>query len=474
MYKKIFLPLLLVFSFVTFSCTKDDDNTGNNSNNEENITPDRTKIPAFPGAEGGGMYTTGGAAGKVYKVTSLEDKNTPGTFRYAIEQRERRTIVFEVSGNIELSRTLKITNGNLTIAGQSAPEGGITITNYPVIVDADNVIIRFLRFRMGEKEGVEGDAIEGRGRKNIIIDHCSVSWATDECASFYDNTNFTMQWSIIAESLNNSLHAKGEHGYGGLWGGVKATFHHNLIAHHKSRNPRFYGIRDGVKDEFAEMVNNVIYNWGDNSSYGGEGGKYNIINNYYKSGPGTKKHPSRIFEAYKAKDIDFGKFYIDGNYVHGYSNVTTNNWLGVTLNGGGTKTDLELEKALTIGSIKIESAEEAFNSVLNHAGASLYRDAVDARIVDETKDGTATYGGIYGAGTGIIDSVDDVGGWPIIESNIAPIDSDGDGMPDEWEIANGLNPDDATDGSKYVLNNEYTNLEVYLNEIVSSKIGFGK
>lgn len=473
MYKNRLLFLALIFSLLIFSCSKDKDDVLNKDIDEdENVIPDRTKIPAFPGAEGGGMYTIGGAGGKVYKVTSLEDSSVPGTLRYAIDQREKRTVVFEVSGTIKLTRSLKITNSNITIAGQSAPEGGITITNYPVIVDADNVIIRFLRFRMGSDEGVEGDALEGRRRKNIIIDHCSMSWATDECASFYDNQNFTMQWSIVAESLNRSAHAKGDHGYGGLWGGVKATFHHNLVAHHKSRNPRFYGVRDGIKDEYAELINNVIYNWGDNSSYGGEGGQYNIINNYYKAGPGTMKHKNRIFEAYKGED--YGKFYVNGNYVHTSSAVTENNWLGFDVRGGGLKDDLKLENPIAVEFINIETAEEAFESVLSHAGMSIYRDAVDERVVDETRNGTATYGGVFGAGSGIIDSVEDVGGWPIIESVVGPKDTDGDGIPDAWEIENRLDPDDPADGAKYSLNENYTNLEVYLNKLVSDKIDFGK
>ncbi|MGM0620018.1 MAG: pectate lyase family protein [Bacteroidota bacterium] len=487
MTKKFFLLLFTFLMAVAFwSCEKDDpipgpgdpsvedpdDNGDENEDDNDDPVIDPDEILAFPGAEGGGMYTKGGRGGDVYVVTSLEDTYTEGTLRYAVGQQGPRTIVFAVSGTLFLNSELKISEGDLSIAGQSAPGGGITLANYPVTVAADNVVIRFMRFRMGDEKNVEGDAIWGRRYKDIIIDHCSMSWSTDECASFYDNENFTLQWSIIAESLNESVHGKGAHGYGGLWGGYNASFHHNLLAHHKSRNPRFYGIRDGIEREMAEMVNNVIYNWGNNSSYGGEGGEYNIINNYYKSGPATKSNRDRIFEAYY--EGSYGKFFVEGNFVNGFPDVTQDNWQGFDLKSSGDIEDLKAGERFDITEVEYTSAQEAYNQVLEHSGASLWRDAIDERIIEEVDNGTATFGGSWGSGLGIIDTQDEVGGWPEIEEGTAPSDSDNDGMPDDWENENDLNPNDSSDASEKKLSNYYTNLEVYLNELVSSKINFGQ
>lgn len=466
----LFVALLL---FVFLGCGKDNDGIdGPGEYNPPGDDDNPSEVIAFPGAEGGGKFTTGGREGSVFIVTSLLDDLSSGTLRWAIGRTGARTIVFAVSGTIELNSPLSITNGNVTIAGQTAPGGGITIANYPVYVGANNVIIRFIRFRLGDVTNTEADAIWGRRQKDIMIDHCSMSWSTDECASFYDNENFTMQWCVIAESLNESVHGKGAHGYGGLWGGFNATFHHNLLAHHVSRNPRFYGIRDGIVREKAEMTNNVIYNLGSDSGYGGEGGQYNIVNNYYKAGPGTKKNQSRIFDAYKV--TDYGKFFIEGNYVHNYQNVTSDNWIGVNLKSGGDKNSVKVATRHNITPINLQSATEAYTSVLEHAGASLFRDGVDTRIISEVQSGTATYGGAWGENLGIIDTQAIVGGWPVLNSTAAPVDTDQDGMPDAWEIGKGLNPNDASDGKKYNLNPNYTNLEVYLNSLVSDKINFGK
>ncbi len=418
---------------------------------------------AFPGAEGYGKLTTGGRGGRVIKVTNLNDMG-PGSLREAINATIDRIIVFEVSGTIALESPLNIRTGNVTIAGQSAPGDGICISNYPVRVMADNVIIRYMRFRLGDVKRVEHDALEGTGRKRIMIDHCSMSWSVDECATFYDNEDFTMQWCIIAESLNESVHSKGAHGYGGIWGGLGASFHHNLLAHHNSRLPRFNGARYHKQPsrEKVDFTNNVLFNWGNNSAYGGEEGNHNMINNYYKPGPATpsnKRH--RLLEAY----APYGKYYIAGNYLDGNSTITADNWnRGVDLKDGGTLTSIKSNEAFTSPLLVQQTSLEAFNAVLDKAGASLKRDAVDARIVEEVRTGVATSGKNR---NGIIDSQNDVGGWPELKAAPAPLDTDKDGIPDEWEHANGLDPQNAADARYYKAGTPYTYLEVYLNSLVN-------
>jgi pectate lyase len=415
---------------------------------------------AFPSAEGFGKFTSGGRGGVVLKVTNLNDSGE-GSLRKAIQKKEARTIVFAVSGTIALESPLDINYGNLTIAGQSAPGDGICIKNYPLNIKSDNVIIRYMRFRLGDEKGVESDAFGGnKGNKDIIIDHCSVSWATDECASFYRNQNFTMQWCIVSESLNSSVHAKGEHGYGGIWGGEKATFHHNLLASHKSRTPRFSGSSTTInpENELVDFRNNVIYNWGINNVYGGEKGKYNVVNNYYKAGPATSKdRKNRILNP----SGPYGSFYVSGNLLCDNKEISQNNW------NGGVQCDhpdsAKAEKPFDAEAIKGQSAEEAYQLVLKDAGASFKRDAVDARIVVEVKNGKSLSGK---KSNGIIDSQKEVGGWPELKSTVAPADKDLDGLADEWEAKHQLNSSDPKDASLYTIDKGYTNLEVYLNSLV--------
>ncbi|WP_114778780.1 T9SS type A sorting domain-containing protein [Botryobacter ruber] len=440
---------------------------------------------AFPGAEGFGQYALGGRGGAVYAVTNLNDSGS-GSLRDAVSRAGARTVVFRVSGTITLKSSLNINNPNITIAGQTAPGDGITLKDYPVNVNADHVIIRYMRFRMGDEAQQEADALGGRFHKNIIIDHCSMSWSTDECVSFYANENFTLQWSIISESLRNSAHAKGAHGYGGIWGGKYASFHHNLMAHHDSRNPRFgeYAGSAFALTDLVDMRNNVFYNWGGNSAYGGEGMNINIVNNYYKPGPATSKK-ERIFSPDKNKnegtevyDI-WGKFYINGNYVDGSTRATDDNWTYGVYNQfhGSYGTVSEADKAAmrlsephpVDNNVTTHTAEQAYELVLQNAGASLKRDAVDERIVGTVRNKTYTAPGSGGSTNGIIDSQADVGGWPVLQSLPAPADADNDGMSDAWEQQNGLNPNNAADGYAFHASG-YTNLEVYLNSLVAGNI----
>lgn len=418
-----------------------------------------SKALAFPGAEGFGRYTTGGRGGKVLIVRNLNDSG-PGSLREAIETRGPRIIVFVVSGTIALQSKLLIRQGNLTLAGQSAPGDGICLKNYNLSIEANNVIIRYMRFRLGDEARQQDDALTGLRQKKIMIDHCSMSWATDECASFYDNENFTMQWCILSESLNHSVHEKGEHGYGGIWGGLGASFHHNLLAHQHSRNPRFCGARyhNQPTREIVDFRNNVIYNWEINSAYGGERGNHNLVNNYYKPGPATPdKLRNRIINPSKP----YGKFYVSGNTVAGDEALSLNNF------AGGVQCD-QPDSAIApqpflVESIAEQSAQQAYEQVLTKAGASLHRDAVDTRIIADVRKGTASAGKDK---KGIIDSQTDVGGWPTLTSTLPPVDTDADGMPDSWEAATGLNPKDPADASQFKLSDQYTNIEVYLNLLV--------
>lgn len=432
---------------------------------------------AFPTAEGYGKYTVGGRGGKVYEVTNLNDSGE-GSLRAAVEAEGPRTVVFRISGTIDLKSSLDISNPYITIAGQTAPGDGICIKRYPLMIRADEVIIRYIRVRLGDESGDDADAIGSRYNKNLIIDHVSASWSVDEVMSIYHNENVTVQWCLIAESMYKSNHIKGTHGFGGIWGSNNSTYHHNLLAHHTSRNPRF---ASGCGN--TDYRNNVLYNWGYQSCYGGEKQqngkpqfnftKVNMVANYYKPGPATK--PGEVSHRIASPstrdgDAEYGKWYIAENVVEGNTSVTADNW-----NGGvqPSKSVFKLDEPWPSMPIKQQTAEEAYESVLDNVGATLpKRDAVDARIVDETRNGTATYEGpTYtqkqsvpdkSKKCGIIDSQKDVGGWPELNSTTAPTDTDHDGMPDDWEIMKGLNPNNAADRNN-VAADGYTNLEAYLN-----------
>lgn len=447
--------------------------------------PEGESVTAFPGAEGFGRYTSGGRGGQVLKVTNLNDSGA-GSLRAAVETKGPRVVVFEVSGTIALKSNLRINNSDITIAGQTAPGDGITLKNYPVDLGADNIIIRFLRFRMGDEARQEGDAIGGKWRKNIIVDHCSMSWSTDECVSVYNNYYTTVQWCIISESLRNSAHHKGAHGYGGIWGGKFATFHHNLMAHHDSRVPRYgeHANHAFALTDLVDVRNNVYYNWGNNSAYGGEGMNINIINNYYKPGPATLKR-ERIYSPDKNRKEgtpvynQWGRFYISGNYMEGSERATKDNWTyGVYNQMQHHYPDLTTEekKAMKMpaphpvdSNIITYDAKKAYLQVLGFGGASRVRDAVDLRILKDVKMASFTANGSAGSKNGIIDTQDDVGGWPPLKSLPAPEDSDGDGMPDEWERAHQLDPRRANAAGRE-LSKDYDNIEVYINSLVESII----
>ena len=437
---------------------------------------------AFPGAEGFGKYTTGGRGGKIFVVSNLNDKGN-GSFREAAEAKDKRIIVFAVSGTIHLETRLAI-KGDVTIAGQTAPGDGICLADNSVSLGGDNIIIRYLRFRMGDKyqkggmvDGNGGDdAFGGTRRKSIVIDHCSASWSTDEVFSIYGGDSTTLQWNLISEPLNYSYHFETgdkdyeKHGYGAIWGGKHSSFHHNLFAHCNSRTPRFDGIRN-IPEENCDFRNNVIYNWGHNNVYAGEGGSYNIVNNYYKWGPNTIDNvKTRIANPWsKSPSIAFGKYYVDGNYVEDANEVNSNNWQGITLEKGNTSdlVVIKLEKPFPVVEITTQPAKEAYQLVLKNVGAILpRRDTLDERIITNVKKRTGSFIDVQGGFAHGTPYELTINAWPALKSLSAPTDADKDGMPDEWEKKNGLNPNEAGDASGYQLSKNYTNVEVYINSLV--------
>ena len=433
---------------------------------------------AFPGAEGFGKYTTGGRGGKVMIVSNLND-NGPGSFREAVSDKSPRIIVFSVSGTIHLQTRLNIL-GNCTIAGQSAPGDGICIADKTVVLGGNNIIVRYMRFRMGDKYANEGmvdgagsdDAFGGTHRNNIVIDHCSMSWSEDEVFSVYAGDSTTLQWNMIYEPLNYSYHFETgdkdfeHHGYGGIWGGRHFTAHHNLFAHCNNRNPRFDGIRN-APEENADYRNNVIYDWGINSIYAGEGGYYNIVNNYFKYGPITAKNVrARIVNPGRNEKISYGKYYVTGNFVDEAPDVTRDNSLGVLTGKDNIDKGLaSTNKPLAVVEINMESANNAFQNVLKYAGASFKRDTLDARIIEDVKNRKGTLidvQGNYPHGTAYEKTIN---AWPTLKLLPALIDDDNDGMPDEWEKQMSLNPN-SNNASLHTLDKNFTNIEVYLNSIV--------
>ena len=400
-------------------------------------------VPAFPGAEGYGKYTTGGRGGEVYIVTNLNDSGE-GSLRDAVSE-SNRTVVFEVSGNLVLDSPLRIKGDNITIAGQTAPGDGISVVNHSTYIEGNNTIIRYMTFRMGDRTESTADALSVRGRSDLIIDHSSMSWGIDEVASIYDMKNVTLQNSIVAEALHMTDHDKGRHGFGGIWGS-STSYLNNIIAHNSSRNPRFKG---SLEDEGLDFRNNIVYNWNYKAGYGGNEGNVNMINNYYKYGPDTiiSKRSEMV------EPDGNSNWYVNGNHVYDYLEVTNDNRKGVTLSNAST---VMLDTAVDVPHGRTRSAQEAYHYVLENAGAVIpRRDSIDARIIADVKNGTGRQ----------INSIDEVGGWANLSENAeAPLDSNRDGIPDYWAEKHGIDPMN-DDWAKEVNDDGYTNLEVYLNSI---------
>lgn len=475
---------------------------------------------AFPGAEGWGRHATGGRGGRVVFVTNTDDytsSETPieGSFRAAMHSsgNDPITIIFRTSGRIDLKEVLKVTRGNITIAGQSAPGDGICISGRRIYFSGENYIIRYMRFRSGDGNASNESSLDIENATNVIVDHCSMSWSVEENVTMYDNKYTTMQWCILSEPLYNSVHNKGSRGYGAQWGGEHSTYHHNLIAHCMSRSPRLNGVRDDSDGHdyqvTQEVVNNVIYNWGKKEAvYGGElysarEGAYchNILrNNYYKAGPATWKQQYRWFArlTYSSGDNHagegkYGMWYIDGNYMEpqphrpnatndklkgDYTAINNDNWHNSNTTSSAKALDLQnsqyegdsifqrlYELPDECSGVTITSAIEAYEAVLAQAGCRVPRmDTIDTRIINEAAGRIAPiYGDSFGAESGIIDSQDNVGGYPQYNSTTAPIDNDNDGMSDEWESLNNID-----DPNGYDLSEQFTNLEMYLEDIINS------
>lgn len=408
--------------------------------------------PAFPGAEGFGAMASGGRGGEVYYVTTLNDDG-PGSLRDAVSQPDRM-VLFKVSGTINLTRRLVVNVPNITIAGQTAPGDGICLRGKELfIADTSNVIVRFLRCRPGDELKQEHDALTVWNAHNVIIDHCSMSWSTDSINDVVKGSgNVTVQWCILSEALDRSVHTKGAHGYATGWDGRNGggSYHHNLIAHCNSRTPRIEKAGPGV---LVDIRNMVIYNPGEGGAYGGEEARFNFLANYFKPGPNTR-HPKTIFRISSANS----RGYFADNFVEGWPDGTRNNVWGIVFDEGVDRTSVLVDKPFEVAAVTTHSAQQAYELVLAYAGAVLpRRDAVDQRIISDVRNGTGK----------IIDSQADVGGWPELKSAPSPPDSDGDGMPDQWEQQRGLNPSDPTDGTK-IAEGGYSNLELYLNELAAA------
>ena len=438
---------------------------------------------AFPGAEGYGKYTTGGRGGRVIEVTNLLGDESPGSIRAALNTpgKDPITIVFRVSGTIALTKGLvKVGRSNMTIAGQTAPGDGICIKDGCFKFSGSNLIIRYMRFRPGDEAGLSDlSSLGNENSKNVIIDHCSLSWSNEESHTCYDNKFITVQWCILSESLYSSFDSKGARSYAAQWGGQYASYHHNLIANNVSRSPRVNGARSHDTVALCDYRNNVIYNWGKPGAvYGGElevnspeaKCQVNWVNNYYKPGPATaadRYFAAPSYESRKGAAKGYAKWFISGNMMEGDKSLNKDNWKAIDVSKVGSAENIKSTTEFKVEKPVTESAEDAYKSVLAKAGAIFpVRDAVDTRIVNEASGKIKPTGsGAYGASKGIIDSQKSLGGWPELKAGTPPLDSDHDGMPDNWEKKNNLNPQQPEDRNT-VTEDGYTMLEKYLNELV--------
>lgn len=421
-------------------------------------------ILAFPGAEGWGAQSKGGRGGIVIKVTNLNDDG-PGSFREAVMNPNPRIVIFEISGTITLKSDLTIKSPYLTIAGQTAPGDGICLKGWPLnIAETHDIIIRSLRVRPGTESGLLGsdiNAAEIRKSSNIIFDHCSFSWSCDEgLNNWHGGENMTIQWCMMSEPLNKSIHLKGAHGFGASLGSYKLSYHHNLIADCVARNPSIAGNnRDFTV--LMDFRNCVIYNWVSRSC-DGKPLSINIINNYYKPGPATNENVRRrIARLDYSENMGFaGLWHIDGNYVDGYPAISVDNWNGGVDFDNGTSAEHNRRIApFSVAEVTTQSATEAYKLVLKQAGVIVPgRDSNERRIIEEVEKGSFSRGD-----KGIVDNVEQAGGWPELKSLPAPADSDNDGMPNAWEKEHGLNSDNATDANQDRNNDGYTNIEEYIN-----------
>lgn len=484
----------------------------------DDVSVAATSLPAFPGAEGGGMYTTGARASSsatIVHVTNLNDKGT-GSLREAVSK-GNRVVVFDVAGTIKLEDSLSISNDNLTILGQTAPGDGICIRGADTYVTGDNIIIRYIRFRMGTTNETQElnsaadvlayingrkvyeDAFGAKGSTNLIIDHCSMSWSTDECCSVYAVKNATVQWCLIGEGLNRSVHVENgddwqEHSYGGIVGGQNLSYHHNLIANCKGRFPRvgtsatvssYNGQAD--KDGLVDIRNNVMYNWSATGTYGGENGmRVNLVNNYYKEGANTTSKKNIFYQMSAGKSAGTSGWGTDialsGNYYEPINASSTTNKInadnkeGVSPDKATTYTIVDYDDSdpshgeyIKSYPITTNSAQDAYTLVIERAGASLVRDSVDTRLADDAKNGTTTAGtkGLINFPGNLLDpptNNSDPKAWPEL-TGTKKTDTDNDGIPDDWEDAHGLNKNSAADA--LTKNSEgYLNIEAYANDLV--------